>query len=78
MRKKELRLIISFHTTVAAMVMEEWCLEHGVPGRLIPIPREITAGCGMAWSAPPEEEIKVTNAAEDGDIEIAGKYLLEI
>ena len=78
MRTKKLRLIISFHTTVAAMAMEEWCLEHGIPGRLIPIPREITAGCGMAWSAPPEAESEVKQAADDGNIDIAGKYLLMI
>ena len=26
-----------------------------VPGRLIPLPREISAGCGLAWRMLPEE-----------------------
>ena len=56
MRKKEKRLITAFYTTHDAMAFEEFCHEHGVPGRLIPLPREISAGCGLAWSAPPEEE----------------------
>lgn len=54
MRKKQLRLIVTFHTTTAAMAMEKHCLANNVPGRLIPVPREISAGCGMCWSAPPE------------------------
>ena len=52
MREKKLWLIITFHTTTAAMAMESLCTEKGLPGRLIPVPREITAGCGMSWRAP--------------------------
>ena len=26
-----------------------------VPGRLIPLPREISAGCGLAWRMLPED-----------------------
>ena len=31
----------------------DYCLSRGAAGRLIPLPREISAGCGLAWSAPP-------------------------
>lgn len=51
MRKKELKLIITFHTTADAMAMEKACKEAGAPGRLIPVPREISAGCGLSWCA---------------------------
>ena len=51
MREKHPRLVVAFHTTTAAMALEKYCNEHGIPGRLIPIPREITAGCGLAWMA---------------------------
>lgn len=59
MRKRELKLIITFHTTADAMAMEKACKEQEVSGRLIPVPREISAGCGMAWCAPLEEEEKL-------------------
>ncbi len=26
-----------------------------IPGRLIPLPRELSAGCGLAWRMPPED-----------------------
>lgn len=51
MRKKERKLLVTFHTTTDAMAFEQVCKERNVPGRLIPVPREITAGCGMAWCA---------------------------
>ena len=49
MRKKELKLVVTFHTTTDAMAMEQVCQEQQVAGRLIPVPREISAGCGLAW-----------------------------
>lgn len=39
MRKKELKLVVTFHTTTDAMAMEKACKEAGAPGRLIPVPR---------------------------------------
>lgn len=56
MIKKTTRLVITFHTTTDAMAMEAACRAHGLPGRLIPVPRSISAGCGLAWSAAPESE----------------------
>lgn len=52
MRKKEQKLVITFHTTAEAIAMETVCRREGIPGRLIPVPREISAGCGLSWSMP--------------------------
>ena len=52
MRPKARKLVVTFHTTAAAMAMEKLCTEENVLGRLIPVPRELTADCGMAWCAP--------------------------
>ena len=49
MIEKKLSLIISFNKTVDAMAVEDYCLKNSVPGRLIPLPKEISAGCGLAW-----------------------------
>ena len=53
MRTKERRLVVAFHTTHDAMAFEDFCAGRRAEGRLIPLPREISAGCGLAWSAPP-------------------------
>lgn len=55
MRAKELKLVVTFHTTSEAMAMEKACKTHGAPGRLIPVPRTISAGCGLAWCTGIEE-----------------------
>lgn len=31
------------------MEMEAFCRDSGIPGRLIPVPRQLSAGCGIAW-----------------------------
>ena len=49
MRIKKTYVVLSFHTTLEAMEWEKQCAECGVPGRIIPLPREISAGCGLAW-----------------------------
>lgn len=78
MREKQLRFVATFSTTTAAMAMERWCLANNIPGRLIPTPRQITADCGLAWSAPPEAEAAVLQAAAAGSIELAATYQLMI
>ncbi|MBS4967710.1 MAG: DUF3343 domain-containing protein [Lachnospiraceae bacterium] len=50
--EKELRVVVAFDTTTQALAMEEAGKEAGLNGRLIPIPRQLTADCGLAWSEP--------------------------
>lgn len=55
MRLKRSYIVLSFYTTLEAMEWEKQCLARRVPGRLIPLPREISAGCGLAWRMLPED-----------------------
>lgn len=78
MRVKQPSLIVTFHTTTGAMGAEKFCLANGIPGRLIPVPREITAGCGLAWKAPPEEEQRVAEALKSASIEWAAMHVITV
>ena len=51
MRQKKLTQIITFKTTTAAMAMEDYCKEKQLPGRIIPLPPEISAGCGLCFKS---------------------------
>lgn len=51
-------LVITFPTTTTAMAMDAACGPGD--GRLIPIPRELSGGCGLAWCAEPERESGLT------------------
>ena len=41
MRVRKTYIVLSFRTTLQAMEWEKQCLAAGVPGRLIPLPRNI-------------------------------------
>lgn len=69
MRKKELKLIIAFHTTADAMAMEKICKETGTPGRLIPVPRVISAGCGLAWCTDLDNCERIISVLKNAGIE---------
>lgn len=69
MRKKELKLVVTFHTTADAMAMEKACKESGTPGRVIPVPRAISAGCGLAWCAELSAREKITAMMQEAGIE---------
>ncbi|MCQ2502072.1 MAG: DUF3343 domain-containing protein [Lachnospiraceae bacterium] len=68
MIKKQNKLVITFKTTTMAMAMESACKQAGAPGRLIPVPKSISAGCGMAWCAKPEEQQMICQLMEEKGI----------
>lgn len=78
LRKKEARIVITFETTTAAMQTEALIREMDLPGRLIPVPREITAGCGLAWSAPLEAKAALQELLTQTQIAVQEIYELVI
>ena len=78
MLKKKPTLIITFATTTQAMAMESFCTRENLPGRLIPVPREITAGCGLSWKAQPEEQELLLTALNQAGIKWAECHILEV
>lgn len=63
-----MKLVITFHTTTEAMTMEQVCKDAGAQGRIIPVPRSITAGCGLAWCAPEESQDDLVALMDKKDI----------
>jgi len=68
-RTKKLQLVVTFHTTADAMAMEQACKKMQAEGRLIPVPKAISAGCGLAWCAGPESREKLKAVMESVGIE---------
>lgn len=54
-RLKRKYIVITFATTTDAMAAEKFCQEQKLPGKLIPVPQAISAGCGLAWRVPAED-----------------------
>ena len=78
MLKKKLSLILTFATTTQAMAVEKFCHAQGLPGRLIPVPRQITAGCGLSWKALPEQQQILLQALEEAGMQWQNCYLIEV
>ena len=77
-RQKKPALVIAFDTTSQAQAAEKLFTESGLPGRMIPIPSQITAGCGLAWKAEPEQRDALCGALERSDIRYSACRVLEM
>lgn len=71
-------LVVTFPTTAAAMSCEECCLRRGLPGRMIPVPGEVAAGCGLAWKAAPEAQDELAAALAADGVPVEGWAVVEL
>ncbi len=46
---REKKLMVVFPTTTDAMHMQQAASTYRLPGRMVPLPGTIEAGCGLAW-----------------------------
>ena len=77
-RPRKRCVVVSFATTAAALRWEQEAKAAGLPGRLIPVPREITAGCGLAWRDAPENEKSLRDLLAQTGIEAQGLHILTL
>lgn len=78
MREKKNYRIITFHTTSAAMAMEKYCNKNAIKGRLIPVPRQLSAGCGLAWRMEPADYEASCKEIEKSGIETEQSVVIYI
>ena len=77
MRNRKPTLFFSFASTAAALEAESRCQAEGVPGRLVPVPGQITAGCGLAWMTRPEDGDAVRAFFEQIGLDCQGCHLID-
>ena len=78
MRRRRRQLLITFSTTMAAMELEQRASQRGIAGRLIPLPSEISAGCGLAWKCELEMRQDMIDFMESEDLRWETLYELEL
>ena len=76
MRKKTPKAVVTFASTSDAMAVQAGSRETGLPGRMIPIPSEVSAGGGLAGCVPAEERGALRDALESGGL--AYEAVLEV
>ncbi|MBQ2651197.1 MAG: DUF3343 domain-containing protein [Clostridia bacterium] len=78
MKAKEPTLIVTFANTPDAIAMETFCKQNDLPGRLIPIPGALKAGCGLAWKAPADQEALFTEKMNAAGTKYASIQVIEL
>lgn len=74
MREKVLKLIITFPTSADCFALEKICKNNNIPCRIIPVPRVISSGCGLAWCGVISDKKKILRLIERDKIDIEGIY----
>ena len=62
-------LYVAFHVTADAIATEDLMKEKGLEGKLVPVPRSLSAGCGTAWRGRPSDEEQTKKLLAVNDIE---------
>ncbi len=75
---KQLKTIATFPNTHAALAAERFVEEHKLQARIIPIPVEISAECGLALAMNPEIEEKFISLANENQLVYSQIYNIEI
>lgn len=76
MRKRTEKCVVAFSTTTSAMAMEAACQAVGLPGRIIPLPRSISAGCGLCWAGPAESREAIEELVMKKHLDVDGIYAM--
>ena len=76
MRAKEERIVLTFKSTTDALTAEKFFHNNRIEGQIIPVPRMISASCGLAWSAPPDQDSRIMKSLEAGCIHVEDRFLL--
>lgn len=62
--------IATFETTHMALLFEKSCRAGGLNVKIIPVPRQISASCGLACSYPCESEDDVRRVVAERQIDV--------
>lgn len=78
LRKKTPHAVLTFPTTQAAMAFEEAARAHDLPGRMIPVPSAISAGCGLSWCAPTAKRDELLHACDAYQLDYEGVHTVDL
>lgn len=77
-REKRKQLVITFSDTTAPLKLDILAQQEVVPGRTIPLPSEISAGCGMAWKAELSDRERLLLLMKEKNIRWEAIYELDL
>lgn len=69
--------LATFDTTHMALFFEKTCRAQGFSVRIVPVPRSISASCGLACSYPCVDVEAIKKIAAKKSIEVAGYHKID-
>ena len=72
--KEEIFNLIAFNSTNNAIRAEKELKLNEIEVKVLPVPREITASCGLSIKIETEDLQKTMNILRDSNIDVAGYY----
>ncbi|MEG1912222.1 MAG: DUF3343 domain-containing protein [Cloacibacillus sp.] len=69
--------LATFDTTHMALFFEKACRAAGLSVKIVPVPRQLSASCGLACGYPCGDLEKVKAVAEEKGIEVAEYHEVE-
>lgn len=78
MREKKTKLVITFPNTSSVMALDSvYTKEMGI-GKMIPVPGEVAAGCGLAWCDVPEAKESLCKLMAEKGIAFSAISLIDM
>lgn len=72
-----MKCIATFDVTSMALMFERRCRAAGYEGiRVVPVPRSISASCGLACNYPCDKHDEIMEFCEENGIELSGTHTL--
>ena len=71
-------VVVTFYTTAEAFAFEKACRGKGIEGRLVAVPRRLSAGCGMAWASPARLRSEIERLAEAEALAYEGVHAVRL
>ena len=71
-------LVVAFESTASALAFGTAAEAATLPGRLFPIPRSLSAGCGIAWRGEPAHRAAVESVLKAEGIDDAQIVIMEL
>lgn len=78
LKEKGLYTVVTFPNTTAALAMEAACKAQAIPGSIIPVPNQITAGCGFAWRADAGAQEQIEGFLADQGLAFTQVHTIEL
>ena len=69
--------LATFDTTHDALSFEKSCRSKNLNVRIVPVPRALSASCGLACNYPCWDEETVRAVALENEIEVAGYHRMD-